>query len=88
MAVETNGGWNFWVHEGRCVRLFTVADVSMAAAENIALAKTHFGVTISHEQVAEGVIGILRLSDGDIMEWVPAKSTDDPDPDCIKSVKY
>jgi len=88
MVVETNGGWNFWVHEGDCVRLFTVADVSMAAAENLALAKTKHGVTISHEQVAEGVIDLLKLSDGDVMEWAPSKSPDERDADCVNSVKH
>lgn len=88
MVVETNGGWNFWVHEGDCVRLFTVADVSMAAAENLALAKTKYGVTISHEQVAEGVIDLLKLSGGDVMEWVQAKSPEERDADCVNSVKH
>ncbi len=88
MAVDKNGGWNFWVHEGDCVRLFTVADVNMSAAEEMALAKTHFGVTISHEQVAEGVIDLIKLPYGGVMEWTPALSGDDPDSGCVKSVKY
>ena len=81
MALETNAGWSFWVREGDRVRLFTVADVNLSAAEDMALANTHFGVTLSHEQVSEGVIDLLKLPYGQVMEWTPAPTEDEPVPD-------
>ena len=87
MALEKNAGWCFWVHEGDRVRLFTVADVNLSAAEDLALARTHFGVTMSHEVVSEGVIDLLKLPYGGVMEWIPAQTEDDPVPDGVKSLK-
>jgi hypothetical protein len=87
MALEKNAGWSFWVHEGERVRLFTVADVTLSAAEDMALARTHFGVTISHEQIGEGIINLLKLPYGGVMEWVPAASADDAGAEGVKSLK-
>jgi len=76
MALEMNAGWSFWVREGDRVRLFTVADVNFAAAEDMALARTSHGVAISHQQVNETVIDLVKLPYGGVMEWIPAEADD------------
>ncbi len=78
MTLEKNAGWSFWVREGDRVRLFTVADVNFTAAEDMALARTSHGVTISHEQVTEAVIDLVKLPYGGVMEWMPATADDGP----------
>jgi hypothetical protein len=72
MALEKNAGWNFWIREGERVRLFTVADVNLRGAEEMALTETKYGVVISHGEISEAVIGLLKLPYGKVMEWTPA----------------
>jgi hypothetical protein len=72
MSLEKNAGWSFWVREGDRVRFFTVADVNFSAAEDMALAETNYGVAISHQQVGEEVIELLKLPYGKVMEWTRA----------------
>jgi hypothetical protein len=74
MALESNAGWNFWVREGDRVRLFTVANTNRSAAEDMALARTKYGVVLSHQEISEATISLIKLPFGQVMEWTP-KST-------------
>ena len=72
MTLEKNAGWRFWVREGDRVRFFTVADVNFSAAEDMALTETNYGVAISHQQIGEEVMELLKLPYGKVMELTPA----------------
>ncbi len=73
MSIEKNAGWNFWVRDGGQIRLFTVADVNFSAAEDMAIARTHHGITVSHQEIGEAVIELLKLPYGQVIEWMPSE---------------
>lgn len=57
--------------DGDRIRLFTVADADFTAAEDRVLSKMNYGITLSHEEIGESVIELLKLPYGEAMEWTP-----------------
>jgi hypothetical protein len=69
-------GWNIWGKSGTRIRQFTVAIASEPKAIEILKAENPDLEVLSRHVVGGNVLTTLRMTEGDITEWVPLDCKD------------
>jgi hypothetical protein len=63
-------GWQFWIEDGKRLRLILVAIHDLKSAEELALSHVGSGNVISYQEISARLATFLKLRDGMIMEPV------------------
>jgi hypothetical protein len=63
-------GWQFWIEDGKRLRLILVAIHDLKSAEELALSHVGSGNVISYQEISVRLATFLKLRDGMIMEPV------------------
>jgi hypothetical protein len=70
--MEISGGMEFWVNDKGRVRLFTIAESSKSKAQELLREKVPGIEFTTWQPVPSGVVTMLKLQAGEILEWWPA----------------
>ena len=60
-------GWQFWIEDGKHLRLVLVVISDLAPAESTALRQVGGGRVVSYGEISPNVADVLKLRDGDIV---------------------
>jgi hypothetical protein len=70
--MEISGGMEFWVNDKGRVRLFMIAESSKSKAQALLREKVPGIEFTTWQPVPSGVVTMLKLQAGEILEWWPA----------------
>ena len=70
--METSGGMEFWVNDRGRVRLFAIAESDKSKAQALLREKLPSIEFTTWQPLPSGVITMLKMHAGEILEWSPA----------------
>jgi hypothetical protein len=72
--MEITGGMEFWVNDKGRIRLFTIAESSRSKAQALLRERLPGVEFTTWQPVPSGVVMMLKMRAGEILEWSPANA--------------